>query len=291
MAEYKKKLSSEEIKTVRKISQLKFAENFAPQAFEGYLNEDDDGNQTINRLPADNDPIMERLVKIRERDYMFLEALNGYYEKFYLEMWPEYENWRQANLTEQEALGKIKRDALIKKLSGILLIAAAIALEIADVDNTTIIKGGLVIIGGQVVINGFNVSKQAEIHSAAIGELADTFGIQMQPVVMDFEGKKIELTGSAGKQYVEWRELLRKIYQAETGFSLDVPEEVLENTGFKDNVEEEDEQPPLEGETPLQKKPLVDEEQTGQDEFPSLPAAEIEDEQETDHDSQPIEVE
>jgi hypothetical protein len=273
-------LTAEDIKTIRQISQLKFAENFAPLVFDKYLTEDEDGNRKINRLPADDDPILKRLLRIRERDYMFLDALNAYYEKFYLEMWPEYENWRQTNLVEQEALRKIKRDALIRKLGGILLIASAIALEIGDVDNTSIIKGGLILIGGQVVINGFNVSKQAEIHTAAIEELADTFGTQMQPVVMDFEGKKIELTGSAEKQYAQWRELLRKIYQAETGFSLDVPDEVLEDTGFKDNIEKK---PPVNEETDLQEQPPAQPPPFSQKEFlieeqPSVDAPSLQEE-------------
>ena len=42
----------------------------------------------------------------------------------------------------------------------------------------------------------------------------------MKPVVMEFQGKKYELTGSAEEQYRHWRELLRKIYYEETGFDL-----------------------------------------------------------------------
>jgi len=34
---------------------------------------------------------------------------------------------------------------------------------------------------------------------------------------MEFQGKTYELTGSAEEQYRQWRELLRRIYRAETG--------------------------------------------------------------------------
>jgi hypothetical protein len=43
----------------------------------------------------------------------------------------------------------------------------------------------------------------------------------MQPVVMEFEGKQYELTGSAEEQFQQWRELLRQIYYAETGLEPD----------------------------------------------------------------------
>jgi hypothetical protein len=40
----------------------------------------------------------------------------------------------------------------------------------------------------------------------------------MEPMTMDFQGKQYELTGSAEEQFKRWRELLRQIYFAETGF-------------------------------------------------------------------------
>ena len=83
------------------------------------------------------------------------------------------------------------------------------------------LQAGMIIIGGQVIISGFNVSKEAEIHEAAIQELSESFSSEMKPVVMEFEGKQYELTGSAEEQFKQWRELLRKIYYAETGFDPD----------------------------------------------------------------------
>ena len=62
----------------------------------------------------------------------------------------------------------------------------------------------VVIVGGQVIIDGFNISREAEIHSAAIQELSESFGAEMQPVVMEFQGKKYELTGSAEEQFKRW---------------------------------------------------------------------------------------
>ena len=44
----------------------------------------------------------------------------------------------------------------------------------------------------------------------------------MEPVVLELEGKKYELKGSAQEQYRQWRELLLKIYRAETGFDTDL---------------------------------------------------------------------
>ena len=212
-------LSPSQIKEIRTISKLKFAQDFAPEAFNPYLRKDKQGNYTINRLPADEDTMMERLLRIREREYMFEDTINEYYEGFYAEMWPPYENWRELNLTERIALAEQKRSALLRKAGGILMIVAAIAMQTQGVHDSTLLTGGLVVAGGQVFLSGVNISKQAKMNYEALQELGESFGKEMQPIVMEFEGKKYELKGSAEEQYKRWRELLREIYYAETGFA------------------------------------------------------------------------
>ena len=220
MAEYKKKLGPKQITKIRTISKLKFAKDFAPDAFNGYLAKDKKNRITVKRLPAADDPTMERLLKIREREYMYVDTLNEQYDGFYNVMWPSYENWRQLNETERVAMKKIKREALIRQLAGALLIAGGIASAASGKGGPNVggLEVGLIMIGGQVIISGFNVSKQAEIHEAAIEELSESFSGEMKPVVLEFEGKQYELTGSAEEQFKQWRKLLRQIYYAETGF-------------------------------------------------------------------------
>ena len=225
MAEYKNKQSAADIKTIRTVSKLKFAREYAPDAFDAYLAQDKKGHLSIKRLPADNDPMMARLLNIREREYMYLDALNQQYDWFYNQMWPSYENWRQLNLTEREAIHTVKREALTKQLLGALLIAGAIAAGSQNSNVGRAMAPAMVIIGGQVFISGWNVSKEAEMHSTAIEELSESFGNEMQPVTMEFEGKQYKLTGSAEEQFKHWKLLLRQIYLAETGFEPTSPDE------------------------------------------------------------------
>jgi hypothetical protein len=220
IAKYKQKMNPEDIRKIRTVSKLKFAGDFAPEAFGDYLKESKKKTLIINRLPSDEDPMMDRLMRIREREYMYVDTLNEYYEVYYNEMWPSYENWRKLSLEEQRALQKIKREARTRQIIGALLLIGAIAMSQGDSNNTAAIQTGMIVVGGQVIIDGFNISREAEIHSAAIQELSESFGNEMKPVVMDFEGKQYELTGSAEEQFKNWRELLRKIYKAETGFDL-----------------------------------------------------------------------
>jgi hypothetical protein len=217
IAEQRLKLSPQEAKTLRTISQLRFANRFAPEAFEGYLKTGSGDALAVNRLPAEGDPMMARLLKIREREHLFVDALNQQYESFYARMWPSYESWRKSNLDEQLARQKIERDALIRQVGGALLVAGAIAMG-AGRREIGPLEIGMAIIGGQVIVNGFNVSKQAEMHSESIRELSETFGSEMKPILVEFEGQTYELTGPAEEQFKRWRELLREIYRTETGF-------------------------------------------------------------------------
>ena len=84
----------------------------------------------------------------------------------------------------------------MRQVLGALLMAGAVAMAAGDVDGSGGLQVGMLIIGGQVIIDGFNISKQADINAAAIKELGESFENEMKPVVMDFEGKEI---GSLGE--------------------------------------------------------------------------------------------
>lgn len=219
MTAFKAELSPDRINVLRTIAKLKFAADMAPDAFGEYLRKNPDGRMTLNRLPADDDPMMARLLRIRERDHMFVDTLNEYYEKFYNDMWSAYRDWRELSRTERIARSKLQKDALFRQVTGALLVATAIFLEAKDVKNTGLLKGLLVVSGGKLFIDGVDISQQRKIHAAAIEELSESFDNEMKPIVLEFEGRQYALTGNAEEQYAKWRELLRKIYYEETGFA------------------------------------------------------------------------
>jgi hypothetical protein len=148
---------------------------------------------------------------------MFVDALNGYSENFYNGMWPAYENWRKANLTERVAMAKVKRDSHLRMAAGVALVALGVLAGVSGDYRAPVLGGAVVLLGGQVFVSGVNISSQAEMHRTAIQELSESFDNEMKPLVMEYQGKTYELTGSAEEQYRRWQELLRQIYHAETG--------------------------------------------------------------------------
>ncbi len=78
---YRNKLSAEELLKIQQISELRTARDMAPDAFSGYLSEDEDGEYSLLRLPDKNDPMLKRVRAIQVRDDMLLDAINSYYER------------------------------------------------------------------------------------------------------------------------------------------------------------------------------------------------------------------
>ena len=53
--------------------------------------------------------------------------------------------------------------------------------------------------------------------------LAQRFNNEVQPTVMEVEGRVVRLTGDLDNQYAEWRRILRRIFELETGLPAAQP--------------------------------------------------------------------
>lgn len=220
IVEAKAKLDPMQLRAIRKIAELKYANALVPEAFDDNLEQSEDGIYSIKRLPSGDDPMVKRILSVREREYMLTDTLNDYYGKFYEQMWPSYENWRKAHREESQALNEVKSSARNRAMLGAAAIVGAIALEVLAGGNTATLRNVMVLGGAAAVKSGWDMYENTKIHSDAIRELDQSFDAEVAPMVVDLRGETVELTGSAEAQYQEWRRLLGKIYESETGFAL-----------------------------------------------------------------------
>lgn len=216
----REKLDPEELRDLRHVSELLFAADLAPDAFDGYLDTDRKGRHEVLRLPAEGDPMLERVRDVRDRDYLFIDTLTDHYANFYARMDPAYDNWRKFAYQEEEARRKIRRKARKRKILGALGILAGV---LATPDNRIeAAASDAAIIGGVVAIqSGIAKGKEAKIHEEALKELAASFDAEVDPLLIEVEGQTLRLTGSVETQYKTWRELLRTLFLEETGFPVD----------------------------------------------------------------------
>ena len=221
LAQYRDKLLDKEILTIRQTAEMRFAADMVAEAFAGHLSKDNKDQYNLVRLPADDDPSLQRVRVVRERDFQLIDTLNGHYDNFYREMNSPYLEWRKARSIEAAALREVKRKANTQKALGVAAILGAIAIEAMGGNDTRVSTGTMrdvMVIGGLYSIKkGIDTNAQSTIHEAAIKELGESFSIEAKPLVVDVDGEIHELTGSAEAQYEQWRDLMRKIYASETG--------------------------------------------------------------------------
>ena len=220
LVEARASLTSAQIQEIRQVSRIKFASDLARDAFGDYLRKTDDGIYRIDHLPADSDPMMMRVLSIRERENMLVDTVNEHYDLFYDEMWDSYENWRKAHREEVLALREVEASVRNRYILGGAAILGAVALEVLVGGNTSTLRNLMVLGGAAAIKSGYDRSADTQIHEDAIRELDDSFEAEVAPMVVEIEGRTVKLTGSAEQQYQSWRRLLREIYASETGFAL-----------------------------------------------------------------------
>ena len=213
------KLTPDKIRNLRRLTSLRFASALASN-FKPYIDQSGD-RFSIHRLPAENDPMLQRIEKIKEREYLFVDTLDEYYTHFYHDMQESYNEWRRATYKEGINLRRLKKQARNRFLAGAALVVAGIYAASEGTTRAEQIAASGVVAGGIGAIkSGFDRKKESEIHAASLREISQSLGSEIKPYVLDIEGRTIELTGSANAQYKQWRKMLMEIYRAETGLTV-----------------------------------------------------------------------
>ena len=216
----RQKLDEDEVRELRRITELRFAEDLAPEAFDGYLEQDRKGRYELVRLPAEDDPMLERVRQIRQRDYLFIDTLSEHYTSFHARMEDPYDSWRRFAYLEEEARRKIRRKARKRKILGALSILGGVLVD-ADSRVEAAARDAAIVGGVAVLQSGIAKGKEARIHEEALKELASSFDAEVEPMLVQVEGQTLKLTGSVETQFKTWRRLLRDLFREETGLPID----------------------------------------------------------------------
>lgn len=220
----RKLLARNDLVNIRRITELRFAADLAPQAMAGYLVQDAKGQYQIARLPAEGDPTLARIQAIRERDGALIDTVSDYYGNFSTRLDEPYDNWRRYSYEEIVKEEKLKSQARTRMVMGAAAILGGVFIpsqcrandyncrRIENAGRTAATAGG---IAG--ILSGLKKSSDAKVHTTAIRELATSFQGEVAPQVVEVEGRTLKLTGTAEEQYRQWRELLREQYLQETG--------------------------------------------------------------------------
>ena len=233
-------LTPKAIAAIQNVSELQFFADMSPSAYGEHLAADEGGIVSAVRLPAENDPSVNRLRQIRERDRLVVDTLNEHYANFYYGIAIPYHSWRKTAREESINYRQVKRSAALQTLMGAVVLAGSLAADTNSGGKQTQrinrqLQNIAIQEGFTTMLKGFSRRSEASMHLESIKELAESFGAEAAPMVVSVEGQSRRLTGTASAQYESWRRLLREIYESETGFVTPVeesaPERVPEPAG------------------------------------------------------------
>jgi hypothetical protein len=203
---------------LHEITNLRFDADLAPYAFAQYLAQDRKGNWSIARLPAADDPVLQRMERVRERDYSLMDTLNEYYSSFGESVSVPYTNWRKYSYEELEARSQAQRQALTRQILGAVAVVGGIIAGSNSNSSAASAASTAAVIGGMYAFkSGLDQRAEIRTHTESLKQLGDSFQSEVQPMVVDVEGRTLQLKGSAEEQYAEWRMLLKQLYENETG--------------------------------------------------------------------------
>jgi hypothetical protein len=225
LAEAAARLSGRDRRDVRTVTDLRYAADVSPDAFDGYVAQGRDGLYSPNRLPAAGDPMFDRTQRVRQRERLFLDTLDQHYAQFSAEAMPSYDSWREYSREEAIEIRELTRSARFRTIMG----AATIAMSIVYGQNSEgrfserLLRDALMYVGVDMIRAGQVRKQEKRIHTETLEELSTSFDDDVKPMVVEIQGTQHRLAGTANAQYDEWRGLLRQIFITESGF---VPEDV-----------------------------------------------------------------
>ena len=151
---------------------------------------DAQGLLSLQRLPASDEPLLEHVAQIRARHLVFIDTIDEYYDALHTDLKPTYDVWRQYSHD-----------------------------QVVEEDNAASAAGGGTLSGSgsfESLSQNYNRYKWAKIFEQEFVALASGFVSETAPAVLKLSENVNGLSGPVEEQYLQWRVLLRELFEVET---------------------------------------------------------------------------
>jgi len=182
----------EQLQNVQRVSELVYARDLAPDSFAQSLDTDAQGYLTVNTLPAEQDPMMNRVLEMRRRHHLFIDTVDDYYQALFAEMQASYLVWRRYAYDQENELEFTTRESADQ--------------DLFSSTNTTL-----------TLMQRYNRYRWAKIYEQEFLELATGFNRELAPTILELNRNVHGLSGTMEEQYLQWRRILRQLFELETG--------------------------------------------------------------------------
>ena len=185
------RLDDRAINRIIETSLLRYATELAPSAFGQYLTESGDGRFTIERLPARNDPMLDRIERIRLTEYVITDTVDAKFRELHEEIASTYALWREYRRKSVE----YDRQNATR----------------AEETRSDAPRGSY-----EAIKNLYDNYKWDRVTAQEQDRLAIAFNNEVGPVVEAMEARIAELEGWVDEKYAEWHRLLEELFDVET---------------------------------------------------------------------------
>ena len=215
---YREKLASKELIELRSVSELRFAKQFSSDAFSDYMSENKKGVLNLERLPAEDDELLKRVQKIRQRDYLYIDTMQDYYDGFSQQMHFAYQEFRQSSYDSVVKARQLNRQGNQRIIAGIGSILVGIyGRSQSETSTEAYASSATAAAGGFILKSGLEKKQKSAEYDESIAEMGSSLEAEIAPQVIALEDRTVTLTGTVQAQYTQWQELMAKIYQQERG--------------------------------------------------------------------------
>lgn len=177
---------------LRQLSFLRYAQQLAPQAFEAYLSREGESWQLL-RAPAEQDPMHQRISKLREYELLFVDTIDEQLTSALREIDTAYRLWLRASKEQLDWLEK-------RRARGVNAEGLA--------DDSAFARHQAV----------YAAYRSLKIHEQELFELVLDLESESRSTALEIEETVVTLEGTLEQQYREWREALAKIMMLENVF-------------------------------------------------------------------------
>lgn len=229
LVEVRNRLTPEEQRRIQLVSQMRFATDLAPDAFENYLATNANNQLYVQRFPAENDPTYQIIQQLHGTELEMLTHIEEYYNHLHEGVWDPYSTWREQFRSLSIEMEQYRVEAQNQKTSSIvagILIAAVAASSGAESyergDSYGVAQSAAFLVGGLELSKAmYDAAKEkieiANLKAKELSEISTIAGEGMQPKVIELEGRTYQLTGDVEDRFRQIRSIIRQRYLLETG--------------------------------------------------------------------------
>ncbi len=216
------KKSDTEKKAIKQVSDLRYAAMYSPEAFSPYLvskRKSFTSRQTVFQLtgaPSPQDPMLQRVSLLQNKDEQFVDQLQDSYEAFYAETHEAYLKYQRETLPIAADIRKKKAERAAQQL--VAAGGAVLGIMLAKNSNSAAGEVGAIAAGAAAVYSlskAIETNRQVSAQRDVLSEMGQNLDIKVTPQVVELNDQTIELKGTASEQYTQLRQRLLEIYQVE----------------------------------------------------------------------------